>query len=339
MNKTVGRPVRFASVASLLNADALQRLLAFGALLLMILFFSFSPWGSPYFFTFSNFNTILVATAVAGVLGLGETFVIITGGIDLSVGTNMTLAGVMTGVVMVNWNLPVPVGVAAGILTGGFIGFMNGFLVAHLKLPPFIATLGMLNVCRGLALVISDLHPIYFSNATSLHDTVMGSFIGQIIPGLTIPNIALILFAAAIVAGFILSKTALGRFTYALGSNEEAVRLSGVNVEFWKIGVYTVCGLFAGLAGVIISARVGSAQPGTGFGYELDAITAVVIGGTSLAGGEGTILGTVIGAFIVKTLADGLQLKSISQEWQLVAAGVVVIVAVYLDILRRRNRA
>ncbi len=112
-----------------------------------------------------------------------------------------------------------------------------------------------------------------------------------------------------------------------------------MNVQSWKIGVYTVCGLFAGLAGVIISARVGSAQPGTGFGYELDAITAVVIGGTSLAGGEGTILGTVIGAFIVKTLADGLQLKSISQEWQLVAAGVVVIVAVYLDVLRRRNRA
>jgi ribose transport system permease protein len=338
VNKTVLRPVRFASVASLLNAGALQTLLAFAALLLMVLFFSFTPWGAPYFFTFSNFTNILVATAVAGVLGLGETFVIVTGGIDLSVGTNMTLAGVMTGVVMVNWNLPVPVGVAAGILTGGFIGFVNGFLVARLKLPPFIATLGMLNVCRGLALVISDLHPIYFSNSTSLHDTVMGSFIGQIIPGLTIPNIALILFAAAILAGFILSKTALGRFTYALGSNEEAVRLSGVNVEFWKIGVYTVCGLFAGLAGVIISARVGSAQPGTGFGYELDAITAVVIGGTSLAGGEGTILGTVIGAFIVKTLADGLQLKSISQEWQLVAAGVVVIVAVYLDILRRRDR-
>jgi ribose/xylose/arabinose/galactoside ABC-type transport system permease subunit len=256
VNKTVLRPVRFASVASLLNAGALQTLLAFAALLLMVLFFSFTPWGAPYFFTFSNFTNILVATAVAGVLGLGETFVIVTGGIDLSVGTNMTLAGVMTGVVMVNWNLPVPVGVAA----------------------------------------------------------------------------------AAILAGFILSKTALGRFTYALGSNEEAVRLSGVNVEFWKIGVYTVCGLFAGLAGVIISARVGSAQPGTGFGYELDAITAVVIGGTSLAGGEGTILGTVIGAFIVKTLADGLQLKSISQEWQLVAAGVVVIVAVYLDILRRRDR-
>lgn len=328
-----------ARIASIWSTDALQRFLAFGALLILILFFSFSPWGSPYFFTFSNFQTILIATAVAGVLGLGETFVIVTGGIDLSVGTTMTLSGVMTGVVMVYWNLPVPLGVLGGILTGGTIGFINGVLIARLHLPPFIATLGMLNVARGLALVISDLHPIYFTNSTSLHDTVMGSVIGDVIPGLTIPNIALILFAAAIVAGFLLSKTALGRFTYALGSNEEAVRLSGVNVVNWKIAVYTVCGLFAGLAGVLISARVGSAQPGTGFGYELDAISAVVIGGTSLAGGEGTILGTVIGAFIVKTLADGLQLVSVPQEWQLVASGVVVILAVYIDILRRRRTA
>jgi ribose transport system permease protein len=338
VSKPALRSIQFAGASSVWNADALQRLLAFGALVLLVLFFGFTPWGSPYFFTFDNLVTILIATAVAGVLGLGETFVIVTGGIDLSVGTNMTLAGVMTGVAMVYWNLPVPVGVVVGILTGGAVGFMNGFMVARLHLPPFIATLGMLNVCRGLALVLSDLHPIYFSNSTALHDTVMGSLIGQIIPGLTIPNIALVLFGAAILAGFILSKTALGRFTFALGSNEEAVRLSGVNVEMWKIAVYTLCGLFAGLAGVIISARVGSAQPGTGFGYELDAITAVVIGGTSLAGGEGTILGTVIGAFIVKTLADGLQLKSISQEWQLVAAGAVVIIAVYLDVLRRRNR-
>jgi ribose transport system permease protein len=167
----------------------------------------------------------------------------------------------------------------------------------------------------------------------------MGSAIGVIFPDYPIPNIALFLLLAALVAGFILSKTVLGRYTFALGSNEEAARLSGVSVVKWKIAVYTLCGMFAGLAGVLITARLNSAQPSLGFGYELDAISAVVIGGTSLSGGEGTILGTIIGAFIVKTLADGLQLVSVPQEWQIVATGAVVILAVYLDIVRRRGRS
>jgi ribose transport system permease protein len=147
------------------------------------------------------------------------------------------------------------------------------------------------------------------------------------------------MLGAALLAGFILSKTALGRYTYALGSNEEAARLSGISVVKWKIAVYSLCGLFAGLGGVLLAARVNSAQPTLGYGYELDAITAVIIGGTSLAGGVGTILGTVIGAFIVKTLADGLQLVDVPQEWQIVATGAVVIGAVYLDIVRRKGRS
>jgi ribose transport system permease protein len=167
---------------------------------------------------------------------------------------------------------------------------------------------------------------------------IMGSTIGAILPDFPIPNIVIIMLGAAVLAGFILSKTALGRYTYALGSNEEAARLSGISVVKWKIAVYSLCGLFAGLGGVLLAARVNSAQPTLGYGYELDAITAVIIGGTSLAGGVGTILGTVIGAFIVKTLADGLQLVNVPQEWQIVATGVVVILAVYLDIVRRGGR-
>jgi ribose transport system permease protein len=314
--------------------ETIQRLLAFGALVVLILFFSL--W-SPFFFNFDNFNNIVIATSVVGVLALGETFVIVAGGIDLSIGTVMTVSAVMCATAVAKAGLPVPVGIVVGIATGGLMGLINGVLIARLKLPPFIATLGMLNVARGLSLVIAGLSPVYFPT-DELHGLVMGTAVGVVLPAFPIPNIAIIMLGAALLAGLILSKTALGRYTYALGSNEEATRLSGISVVKWKIAVYTLCGLFAGLGGVLLAARVSSAQPTLGYGYELDAISAVVIGGTSLAGGVGTILGTVIGAFIVKTLADGLQLVDVPQEWQIVATGFVVILAVYLDIVRRRGR-
>ena len=334
MTKLAARTSPITRLGSLGGGEAVQRLLAFGALILLIIIFSF--W-SPFFFNFDNFNNILIATSVVGVLALGETFVIVAGGIDLSIGTVMTVSSVMCATAVVRWGLPVPAGMLVGILTGGLMGLINGALIARLKLPPFIATLGTLNVARGLSLVIAGLSPIYFPT-DELHGLIMGSTVGVILPAFPIPNIVIIMLGAAVVAGLILSKTALGRYTYALGSNEEAARLSGISVVKWKIAVYALCGLFAGLGGVLLAARVSSAQPTLGFGYELDAISAVVIGGTSLAGGVGTILGTVIGAFIVKTLADGLQLVNVPQEWQIVATGVVVIFAVYLDIVRRRGR-
>jgi ribose transport system permease protein len=308
--------------------------MAFGALMVLIIFFS---WASPYFFNFDNMNGILVATSVTGVLAIGETFVIIAGGIDLSIGTVMSLSAVMTGVAVTKMGLPMPVGVVTGILTGGFMGLVNGILIARLKLPPFIATLGTLSVARGLALVISGAIPIYFPNAPEFNNVVMGSTLGDFLPWFAVPNIAIVLFGVAILAGFILSKSVLGRYAYAIGSNEEAVRLSGVSVDKWKMAVYIQCGLFAGLGGVLLAARVNSAQPALGYGYELDAITAVIIGGASLSGGVGTILGTIIGAFIVKTLTNGLQIMSVANEWQIVITGVVVILAVYLDIVRRRH--
>lgn len=319
---------------SLLRGDAIQRFMAFGALMVLIVYFS---WASPYFFNFDNMNGILVATSVTGVLAIGETFVIIAGGIDLSIGTVMSLSAVMTGVAVTKMGLPMPVGVVIGILTGGFMGLVNGILIARLKLPPFIATLGTLSVARGLALVISGAIPIYFANAPEFNSVVMGSTLGDFLPWFAVPNIAIVLFGVAILASFILSKSVLGRYAYAIGSNEEAVRLSGVSVDKWKMGVYILCGLFAGLGGVLLAARVNSAQPALGYGYELDAITAVIIGGASLSGGVGTILGTIIGAFIVKTLTNGLQIMSVANEWQIVITGVVVILAVYLDIVRRRH--
>ncbi len=302
----------------------------------MIVFFSLA---SPNFLQFNNVVGILLATAVNGVLALGVTFVIISGGIDLSIGTVMTLSAVMSGVLITNMDMPVPVGIVGGIAIGGLAGVVNGILIARFHIPPFIATLGMLNVAKGLALVISGLKPIYFNETPEVNQGAMGSLIGSLIPGLAIPNIVLVLFVAALVASLVLSKTILGRYTFALGSNEEAARLSGVSVDRWKIAVYTTCGLFAGLAGVLIAARLNSAQPSLGQGYELDAIAAAVIGGTSLSGGEGSILGTVIGAFIISTLTNGLRILSVPQEWQIVVTGGIVILAVYLDVVRRRQRA
>ncbi|HMG52547.1 MAG TPA: ABC transporter permease [Kofleriaceae bacterium] len=320
---------------SLVRSSAVQTLLAFGALIVMLVGFSIA---SPNFLQFDNIVGILLATTVNGVLALGVTFVIITGGIDLSIGTVMTLSAVMTGVVITRWQLPIPLGIAAGLVTGAAAGLGNGVLIAKLKVPPFIATLGMLNVAKGLALVTSGLRPIYFTDTPSFNEMAMDSALGKLVPGLEVPNLVLFLFGAAILAGFALNKTILGRYTFALGSNEEATRLSGVHVDAWKIAVYAVCGLFAGLAGVLIAARLDSAQPSLGLGYELDAIAAAVIGGTSLSGGEGTILGTVIGAFVISILTNGLRILSVPQEWQTVVTGTIVIVAVYLDIVRRRRQ-
>lgn len=320
---------------SILRSDATQKLLAFAGLIALIIVFSVA---SPFFRTWDNFIGILLATAVNGVLALGVTFIIVTSGIDLSVGTVMTLSAVMTGVAVTNMGLPIPVGVLVGLATGGLAGFVNGVLISRLRIPPFIATLGMMMVARGLSLVISQLKPIYFNDTPVYRQIMMGSVLDSIVPGLTIPNAVLILFGAALIAAFILTSTVLGRYTVAIGSNEEATRLSGVNVASWKTAIYALGGLFSGLAGVMIASRLNSAQPALGAGYELEAIAAVVIGGTSLSGGEGTILGTIIGAFIISTLTNGLRILGVPQEWQMVVTGVIVITAVYADIIRRRRK-
>lgn len=309
----------------------LQQSLAFGTLIVLVIFFSIA---SPYFFEWSNISTILLATAVIGILAIGTTFVIITAGIDLSIGTGMTLCAVVTGVVTVNLGLGVVAGIAAGLATGALMGLVNGLNVTYLRLPPFIATLAMMMIAQGLALVISGVRPIYFSSAAPGFKNVA---LGQLIPGL--PNAVLILFALAFFAYLLLSKTILGRYTFAIGSNEEATRLSGVNTNRWLIIVYVVAGLFTGIAGVVIASRLDSAQPQIGMGYELQAIAAVIIGGTSLMGGRGSILGTLIGALIMSVLINGLRIMSIQTEWQNVVVGIVILIAVFTDSLRRRKEA
>ncbi len=318
------------------GASATQKLLAFASLVAMLIIFSLA---SPNFFQTQNMISIMLSTAVAGVLGIGVTFVIITGGIDLSIGTLMTFCAVISGVFITFWGLPWPLGVAAALATGALIGMLNGVLVAKLKIPSFIATLGMMLIAKGLSLVISGTKPIYFNDTEDYNLIATGSLIDLSgwVPDLVIPNAVLIFFAVALVSSFLLNKTVLGRYTFALGSNEEAVRLSGVNVDRWKIAIYGLAGAIVGIAGVIISSRLNSAQPAIGQGYELDAIAAAVIGGVSLSGGEGTILGTVIGAFIMSVLINGLRILSVPQEWQITVTGLIVIFAVYADILRRRK--
>jgi ribose transport system permease protein len=314
---------------------ARQMLLAFASLLALMVFFSLA---SPNFLQTDNMVAILQATAVNGVLAIACTFVIITGGIDLSVGTLMTFCAVMAGVFLTYWGLPIGWGVAAAIVFGALCGFVSGVLIAKLKVPPFIATLGMMMLLKGLALVISGTKPIYFNDTPEFPYISQESLIGLLIPSLPIPNAVLILFVVAVVSSLILNRTVLGRYTFALGSNEEAVRLSGVNVDAWKIAVYSLNGAICGIAGLLIASRLNSAQPALGQGYELDAIAAVVIGGTSLSGGTGTILGTIIGAFIMSVLTNGLRIMSVAQEWQTVVTGVIIILAVYTDILRRKRQ-
>lgn len=318
------------------GSSATQKLLAFASLVAMMIIFTIA---SPNFFRLDNMVSIMLSTAVAGVLGIGVTFVIITGGIDLSIGTLMTFCAVITGVFITNWHMPIIVGVLAGLLTGALVGCLSGTFVAKLKLPPFIVTLGMMLIVKGLSLVISGTKPIYFVDTEAFNLIAMGTVLdlSAIIPGFAIPNAVLIFFAVAAIAGFILNKTVLGRYNFAIGSNEEAVRLSGVDVDAWKIGIYTLSGTIVGVAGVLIASRLNSAQPALGQGYELDAIAAAVIGGVSLSGGEGTILGTVIGAFIMSVLINGLRIMNVPQEWQTVVTGLIVIFAVYADNLRRKK--
>jgi ribose transport system permease protein len=322
------------AVSRLRASGAHQKLLAFASLIVLVVFFSLA---SPNFLQTSNVLGILQATSVNGVLAIAATLVIITGGIDLSVGTLMTFTAVTAGVVLTYWGLPLPLGVLGAVAAGAACGATSGTLVAKMKIPPFIATLGMMLILKGLSLVISGTKPIYFNDTPAFYQISAGSLIGMVVPAFPVPNGVLILFAVALGIGWMLSRTLLGRYCFALGSNEEAVRLSGVNTDLWKIRIYALAGGICGIAGLLIASRLNSAQPALGLGYELDAIAAVVIGGTSLAGGRGSVLGTIIGALIMSVLLNGLRILSVAQEWQTVVTGLIIIAAVYADMLRRRR--
>jgi ribose transport system permease protein len=257
--------------------------------------------------------------------------VILTAGIDLSVGSVAGLSGVVGSMAMSNWGLPMILGIVVGILVGGIAGTGNGLLVTRAGLPPFIATLGMMGVARGLTFIVSGAVAIY---------GLPGSFRkvgeGQIGP---VPLPLLYLVVIAVLGHLVLSRTRLGRYTYAIGSNKDAARLSGIPINKVLVSVYVISGALAGFGGMIAASRVHSGQPNYGIGLELDVIAACVIGGASLFGGQGTIGGTLIGAFLMGVIRDGAVLLNITQYYQQVVIGVIIWVAVYWDQLRRRRLA
>jgi ribose transport system permease protein len=329
---TIELPLK--SKMNFFNAATLQKAVAFVVLIALLIFFSFS---NENFMSQSNMVGIMQATAVNGVLAVACTFVIASAGIDLSVGTLMSFTAVMSGVFLTFWGWPMWLGVICVLIVGAMSGAVSGLIISQLKIPPFIATLGMMLVLKGLALIISGVAPIYFNDTPNYTMLSGDSLVSYFIPSFEVPNGVLILFGVAIIASIILNKTILGRYIFALGSNEEAARLSGVNVNFWKVVTYSLGGLVCGIAGLLISSRLNSAQPALGQGYELDAIAATVIGGTSLAGGRGTILGTIIGAFIMSVLTNGLRINGVPEEWQMVVTGIIIIMAVYVDLVLRKK--
>lgn len=332
MTKTSDKPSKKINDNKMTSSirDRSQIVIILGIYILMILFFFILK---PNYLSYDNIMTILLATCVNGLLALGVSFVIFTGGIDISVGTVMTFSSVMSGIALNNWGLPLPLVILFGFLVGAFCGAVNGFGVAKMYLPPFIATMAMQMITKGLSLVVSGIKPIYFTAAPGYQNIATGYFLG--IPGFY--NAIVILLVIAVIAYIIFSKTIIGRFALAIGSNEEATRLSGVKTDNWKIAIYSLCGLFAGFAGLIMSSRLNSAQPQLGAGYELEAIAAAVIGGNSLNGGEGSITGTILGALIISSLTNGLRIMSVPTELQSAIVGLVLALAVYFDKRRRIN--
>ena len=318
----------------------LHRLSALLTLVLLVLGFALA---SPSFLSVNNTLTVLLQTSVIGLLGIGMTMVIITGGIDLSVGSVLALSGVITGM-SVKAGLPVVPAMTLGIVAGGLCGAFNGFVITRLRIPPFVATLGMMLIARGIALQLTGAAPIsqlgdafgMLGNGALFRVVEMrdNGFPRVVFPGIPYP--AILLLIVAIGAAYLLRRRQIGRHIYATGSNEEAARLSGVRVDSTKLYAYVMSGALAGLAGNVLMSRLVTAQPSEGVMYELDAIAAAVIGGASLSGGVGAVSGTMIGAFIIGILRNGLNMAGVSAFIQQIVIGFVVIGAVWIDQIRNR---
>lgn len=277
--------------------------------------------------TAANFASIGRSMSYTGVMAIGMTFVIITGGIDLTVGSIFGLSGVVVGIALQS-NLPLAVGIILGLLTGVIFGAINGLAITKIGLPPFIVTLSFMNITRGLAQGITSGSPI------KIPDSLKAFGIGNL---LGIPYTVCYMIILGVIFSVILSKTVFGRQVYALGGNEDAARMSGLNTTKLKVLVYAISGFLAAFAGIMTTARLGVAQSANGDGYEMDVIASVVIGGTSMTGGKGTIIGSLIGAIIMGVLRNGLVMLDVNAYWQKVVIGVVIIGAVTLDMIRHSN--
>ncbi|HEL0233490.1 TPA: ribose ABC transporter permease [Streptococcus equi subsp. zooepidemicus] len=280
---------------------------------------------NPSFLTTNNLLNLLLQVTANGFIAFGMTFVILTGGIDLSVGSSLALSSALAAG-LIGGGLPVPVAIVLAICLGGLFGILNGLLIAYGKLAPFIVTLATMTIFRGATLVYTNGNPV----TKGLSDSFLFQFLGQgYIVGIPFPVI--LMFLVFVILAILLHKTAFGKAVYALGGNEKAAYISGIKLNKVKIIIYTISGMMASLSGLIITSRLSSAQPTAGASYEMDAIAAVVLGGTSLSGGKGRIWGTLIGALIIGVLNNGLNIIGVSAFWQQVVKGIVILIAVLLD--------
>jgi ribose/xylose/arabinose/galactoside ABC-type transport system permease subunit len=284
---------------------------------------------TPKFLTVSNLTIVVTQVSINALLAFGVTFVIITGGIDLSIGSTVAVTSVVAASFAHPDTYPVIVPILTGLAAGLLLGAFNGLVITKSKVPPFIVTLGTMTIGRGLALILSKGRPV--SNLSDSFNFIGG---GQI---LGIPTPILILIVFFIISSVVLKKTVLGRYMYAVGGNELAAQASGIQLNKVKMVVYTLCGGLAALAGILLTSRITTGQPNAGVGFELDAIAAAIIGGTSTSGGTGTMTGTLIGALLIGVISNGLDLMNVTSYYQQVVMGVIIIGAVVLDSLNQHK--
>ena len=302
---------------------AVRRLLQrFGIVIALVLIGAILSAATPNFLTTANLVNVTRQVSLNGILAVGVTFVLLTGGVDLSLGSVVALAGVTAAGFAHPGDYPVAVAVLVGVLAGMACGATNGLVITRGRVAPFIATLGMMTAARGLALVVSGGKPV--SNMSSALIRLAGDVFGLPVP-------VLILAAVSLASWVFLANTQLGRYVCAVGGNENAARAAGINVNGVKMFAYTLCGALAGLAGVVLAARITTGQPNAGIAYELDAIAAVVIGGTSLSGGVGGVGGSLLGVLLMGVINNGLDLLNVSSYYQQIVKGVIIVGAVWLD--------
>jgi ribose transport system permease protein len=288
---------------------------------------------SPAFLKTTNFLNIVQQISINFTIAIGMTMVILIGGIDLSVGSITAITGMIVAIMMKNFGMPVGVSIILALIASCVMGAVNGLMIAYLDLPPFIATLGMMGIARGASYSVTAGQPVY---------TLPKSFLAISERVANIPLLALLIMVALFaLAAYTLKYTRFGRYVYAVGGNENCSTLSGIDVKKVKIAVYTISGFCCGVAAMLLTSRLDSAVPTNAEGYELNAIAAVVIGGTSMSGGEGSLFGTLIGTLIMGVIANGLNLLAIPQGPQRMVNGLIIIIAVIVDVMRRKvaNRA
>jgi ribose/xylose/arabinose/galactoside ABC-type transport system permease subunit len=313
MNKSLRKSFEFSSLREV------GIFIAFFVILAILMILSPNAFAKP-----ANLVNILKQASINGILATGMMFVIISGGIDLSVGSIVALTGVIAATFAHPGEYPLIVPIVLSVVIGAAVGLLNGVSVAYGNIPPFIVTLGTMTIVRGVALIAAKGQPVF--DVTKLFEGIAGGFVFN-----TIPHLVVYFVVITLVCAFIITRTVFGRRVYAVGGNETAARVSGINVDWIKIAVYTLSGFLAGIAGLLLASRLVSGNPTAGQAYELDAIAAVIIGGVSMSGGAGKWYGTVIGALLIAVIGNGLDILNVSSHFQLIIKGSIIIIAVLLD--------